>query len=1693
MEVGFLNCNVCVHFLSRRSQIPPPLRATESKPAQQCGGTIQAPSGMESGWIQIPSGQVLNPMNSYYYNHQHVDNGRGTVGNHCGYNGQPQLALHSSGSVYAGQCPLRTGSFANESHWNAQAPVGQAPTICLPLDSTSAQRSYKLNSGPMDLPESKEQSVRNARCVAQRGQTVMNRNQLQNGTLIPTTHYGQVSDMIEENQPYFSSLTATSVSQGPMNNCFNSSNLQRMVDSEHVMTVNSSFGQLLHPVERNSTHHYPQWQNPTGGSVANGRYDTVGNWQRRMNSTNAADSAPRPFQVRQVAAPSTRPSVARVGQGSKGSQQVTFCSQNSRDSRQGTMNIVLCPDRSVAPPSALYRNSNPDVSGVSFSQNRQAVNTSYSAVPGGSNSLRDMLQTIHSMDGNSRKESIIQSGSNETNQRRYVAREVSLSGSNPSLHSVKGNGGSKSLGASNTSHRRSLPVQVEGGHPPSNLLINANGSVMTCESGFVQQHRDFAGRSCPQPPVPQQPLRPQPTKCPGTAQPSLSQTNLGPLGSVSHTADQPTSSADETQHSRHPHAVNVRGGQQPFTDQVIQLRSGLAAKNVTFVDSQPPLFHLAVQESTQVVSGQAAKGDCERTFRELHRKNDYNDPKAPVLAADAPAKADTVKLPKANNQPSLPAGTGMQKAVAVVPPISQQSNGVDQANCTAIAEHSLGCKIQCVRTLSSYSDANKDANQVNNLWVFQSEKNGEAVVSLSNEISCRGNASHNPVSTFRAEEVLDEVSCQQRPESATQGILNSERGKIPSLELDLSEFETEGSTYRPKDDQKVDLQENPFSLSAVPVTEWKTDMLRQLIAALEVSEKLTECKKSVVSCIIELFWGGKISNCANALHLGLYKNISDIWKVSPEDESTVVLTELHYACMENVAKKCLILEHGTCYPKEPAYKSSWLNLNEQLDDIDKEHGFPMSLRFGAQMAGRENERLEMNGSAERKVVEPVVKQTDRDVKQTLSQVPPVEAPDPLSSIEIKVLPPEDAKKYFESTVGENGQMEKFGNKETDQGSRKEDYQKDNFCCISQLIENLNGQEKNSLCKCQNRINLTEPMETTASDILVKKVLEVAVESPLELSSGDAVFTTEQENQELRAMTKECSVGTEADQQAEHTKSASDLATLAAGVTDKSGLNIVEIKVEDVGLGSKEVLVLDASPSLKGEETHSPTCGELRSPVSTSVNKSHDSGKSEEMETDAAANSRLSDVGDVRKCSGGTVSLSRRHKLYNSLSCKLRHSEKIKQKVVECSEKQKRTLQSKVPVEDLLLRRTEGEEEKVSTRPQAVPRVKDHRNSHSVAKVQHKPKHKRLDSQVTSDVPKPSVNNCGKEAHKTKGVAKDKLEKETSREATAESEGSTTVNLTLYGSSPRLDQKIGLPDKPSPPTTISLNITSHNRNTLEKNPSAKNSQAKQRVYSSWQSSLIPETTRSKTKGKARTGKKGERQTERPIVSPSRRNDDSSLRLHSPLKHPDVSTSGAEKQKGANNLHVPNLKTDNAVPRKNGAALTGDHVMLQSSVKEKPKPPLRLKRKLFLKGNNAHVSKRPCLQAPGKGGSEGRSKHKIGNPALMQLPVKDNVLEFKLLPESFAFSEAEGCADERPLKLSKKTAGPQKPDESTRKMKVATWKAKSLWCRSLQKEEPVSDQLAMPANSTYEKYRRRYFAKAKREESSLNTTPKDSKPR
>ncbi|KAL4624977.1 hypothetical protein GN956_G18175 [Arapaima gigas] len=35
-------------FCDARSQIPPPLRATESKPAQQCGGTIQAPSGMET-------------------------------------------------------------------------------------------------------------------------------------------------------------------------------------------------------------------------------------------------------------------------------------------------------------------------------------------------------------------------------------------------------------------------------------------------------------------------------------------------------------------------------------------------------------------------------------------------------------------------------------------------------------------------------------------------------------------------------------------------------------------------------------------------------------------------------------------------------------------------------------------------------------------------------------------------------------------------------------------------------------------------------------------------------------------------------------------------------------------------------------------------------------------------------------------------------------------------------------------------------------------------------------------------------------------------------------------------------------------------------------------------------------------------------------------------------------------------------------------------------------------------------------------------------------------------------------------------------------------------------------------------------------------------------------------------------------
>ncbi|TMS05986.1 hypothetical protein E3U43_005236 [Larimichthys crocea] len=108
---------------------------------------------------------------------------------------------------------------------------------------------------------------------------------------------------------------------------------------------------------------------------------------------------------------------------------------------------------------------------------------------------------------------------------------------------------------------------------------------------------------------------------------------------------------------------------------------------------------------------------------------------------------------------------------------------------------------------------------------------------------------------------------------------------------------------------------------------------------------------------------------------------------------------------------------------EPPYKSLWLNVNEDLDDIDKEFGFPWSLKHHLPVIEihSEPEQSETINSNPAQLVDLGEEKQTSTVEATTTQAASpnktesTDSSDPYYSFEIKVLPPEEARIIFEQT------------------------------------------------------------------------------------------------------------------------------------------------------------------------------------------------------------------------------------------------------------------------------------------------------------------------------------------------------------------------------------------------------------------------------------------------------------------------------------------------------------------------------------------------------------------------------------------------------------------------------------------------------------------------------------------------------
>lgn len=126
----------------------------------------------------------------------------------------------------------------------------------------------------------------------------------------------------------------------------------------------------------------------------------------------------------------------------------------------------------------------------------------------------------------------------------------------------------------------------------------------------------------------------------------------------------------------------------------------------------------------------------------------------------------------------------------------------------------------------------------------------------------------------------------------------------------------------------------------IPVIEWPLDRMHTLIDMVQQMEnghQKNVQKTDAGRDILKLFWNGDFRKFYNAVQTGIYQNImQEVYAYCPMKEP-VILRQIKSDARSRVSKDFHVLKHNEEPPKR-TYKSSWLNLNENVDDIDKECG-----------------------------------------------------------------------------------------------------------------------------------------------------------------------------------------------------------------------------------------------------------------------------------------------------------------------------------------------------------------------------------------------------------------------------------------------------------------------------------------------------------------------------------------------------------------------------------------------------------------------------------------------------------------------------------------------------------------------------------------------------------------------------------
>lgn len=128
-------------------------------------------------------------------------------------------------------------------------------------------------------------------------------------------------------------------------------------------------------------------------------------------------------------------------------------------------------------------------------------------------------------------------------------------------------------------------------------------------------------------------------------------------------------------------------------------------------------------------------------------------------------------------------------------------------------------------------------------------------------------------------------------------------------------------------------------LSTTPVQEWSLQRLHNFITQLEQTQRRQQKdvpNDDVFNEILKLYWNGDYRKLCDTAKSSLYTDIMKEVRLHCPTESSVILQGVSRERLNEIASSFYILEHGYLPPKM-GYRSSWLNLSENLNDLPSDH------------------------------------------------------------------------------------------------------------------------------------------------------------------------------------------------------------------------------------------------------------------------------------------------------------------------------------------------------------------------------------------------------------------------------------------------------------------------------------------------------------------------------------------------------------------------------------------------------------------------------------------------------------------------------------------------------------------------------------------------------------------------------------